>query len=201
MKTTASALEFIRARSTGSCVGVAESVDGFTRWYSTIPRIVAHSVVKDGQVVLFHRAMQDIYRRAEPRASCAGRGDSDCASRSTRPARSAFQDRSKRTISARQAYVYERAKSGCMSDVSSSKVILSLSQSSTPSSCASPHFSSLTPTYLGVELDPFASIMPRSDRERRDYTPPPPYGSSGAQRRAPNSPLRIRKTGLWPNKS
>ena len=95
-----------------------------------------------------------------------------------------FHERLKRTISARQSLANIRANSGTLSDVSSPKVKLSFSQSSTPSSLAAPHSVGLVPAYRGVVLDPFLPIEARGDHDPSAYIPPPPDdgGESPASR-------------------
>ena len=156
-------------------MGAADSVDGLTRRYSKILRTVAHIDLKDDQFILAHRAMQTIYRLGKCHTAGACRDDSDCASRSARPASSVFRDRLGRAISFRQSFVRKRAKAGDPSDVSSMKVELSLIQSSTPSSRGPPQFDGLVARYQGVDLDPFPPIVARSDHDPSAYIHPPPH--------------------------
>ena len=157
-RTMAAKLEFIGIRPTSACAGVAESSEGFARWYSKILRAVVHIDAKGDHVILFHRAMQNIYRLAKSHDADSRRGESDRASRSTRPASSALQDRPERTISVRQSMASKRAKAGHLSDDGSPKVRLSLCHSGTTSSRAPSHCDVPFSTYRGVELDPIHPI-------------------------------------------
>ena len=168
----ASALEFLGIRTTNACVGAAESSAGLARRYSRILRAVVHIDVQDGQFVLFHRATQNIYRLEQSRAAIACRGESDRASRATRPAPSVLQDRSQRTISVRQSVVRKDAKTGNLSDDSPPNLGLSLSRSGTTTSRASPHYDVPFPSYQGVELDPIPPIVARNDHHPIAYIPP-----------------------------
>ena len=187
IKTLVLTLEYLGIRPIRACVGAADSVEWYTRWYGRLLRTVVHIDVKDDQFILFHRAMQTIYRLAKAHASGAVRGDSDCVSRPTRPAPSVYRDRLKRTISISQSYTTKHAQASSRSSASSPKVQLSPSQSSTPSSRASPQASSFTPSYQGVHLDPFPSIAARNDHDHSAYVPPPP--DDGSESPFPNTQL------------
>ena len=181
-------------------MGAADSVEGYTRWYSRLLRTVAHIDVKDDQVILFHRAMKTIYRLAKAHAAGAGRGDSDCVSRPTRPASSVHHDRLKRTIAIRRSYTSKHAKDGSRSSASSPNVKLSLSQSSTPASRASHQASSFAPSYQGVDLDPFPSIEARSDHDPSAYIlPPSDDGSESPLSNTQLSTLDSRKQAPTPS--
>ena len=173
-------------------MGAADSVEGYTRWYGRLLRAVVHIDVKVGQFILFHRATQTIYRSAKAHDAGAVRGDSDCVSRPTRHAASAYRDRLKRTIPIRQSYTTKHAKASSRSSASSQKVELSLIQSSAPSPRASPKASGFTPAYQGVHLGPFPSIEARNDRDHRAYVPPPPDDGSEAPLSNTQPPRWIR---------
>ena len=160
-------------------MGAAESSDGFTRWYSRILRTIVHIDVKDDQFILFHRAMQNIYRLAKSHDAVAGRDESDRVSRSTRPASSVIQDRLGRTISVRQSMVGKHAKAGHLPDDRSANVRLSLSHSGATSSRASPPYDVPFPTYQGVKRDPIPPTVAQNDHQPSAHIPPPPDDGIG----------------------
>ena len=164
-------LEFLGIRPIRACVGGADSVEWYARRYSRLLRTVVHIDVQDGPFILAHRSTQTIYRLAKSHSAGAVRGDSDCVSRSTRPASSVYRDRLERAISITQSYT-KHAKGGPRSEDRSARVKLSLIQSSTSSPRASPQASGFFPAYQGVKLDPRPSIEARSDRDPCAYVPP-----------------------------
>ena len=115
-------------------MGAADSVEGFTRWYTRLLRAVVHIDVKTDEFNLFHNAMQSVYRLAMAHSADSPRGVNDFGSRSARPASSMLHDRVKRSCAIRQICsnkLPKRKSSG------PPRVELSLSQSSTVSSRSS----------------------------------------------------------------
>ena len=74
--------------------------------------------------------------------------------------------------------VGKHAKAGPLAGHSSPKVRLILSQSSTPSSCASFRYEVPFPTYKGVKLDPIPPIAVRSDSHPIVFIHQPPDGGN-----------------------
>ena len=173
-----STLESLGVRSINACVGAAEPFEAFTRRCAKIIRAVVHIDVEDVQFVLFHRAMQSIYRIAKSHSAVAGLSESDRVSRSTRPAFAVLHDRLKRTISVRQSLVSKHAAAGHLSGDSFPKIRISLSQASAPSSCVSFRYDVPLPTYKGVRMDPIPPLAARSGFHPAEFPHPPPDGGS-----------------------
>ena len=92
-------------------------MEGFARWYTRLLRAVVRIDVKDSEFILFHRALQTVYRLAKTHSVGADPMTSDWLSRSTRSATSVFSDRLKRSIAIRQA-VSRKRKADASSKVS-----------------------------------------------------------------------------------
>ena len=110
-------------------MGSADSVEGFTRWYSRILRAVVHIDASDDSFILFHRARKAVFRLSNSHANSSTR--SEWVDRPTRPASSVYSDRLKRPIAVREVSTSKSAKAGASSKASSPRVKLSLSQPST----------------------------------------------------------------------
>ena len=117
-------------------MGTADTVEGFTRWYARLLRTVVHIEVKDDSFILFHRALQTVYRLDRLHSAGAEPKVSDWLSRATRHATSVLSDRLKRSIATRQVAPSKR-RPGASSSGSSPRVKLNLSQSSVTSSGSS----------------------------------------------------------------
>ena len=127
----------------------------------------------------FSRSAEAIYRSAKAQSPGAERVGPDGVSRPARPASSVLLGRLGRAISIRRPYTTKHAKAGSRPSIGFPMVKLSLSQSSTPSSRASPRSFSFAPAQQGGDIDSSPSIGARSDRDSTAYIHPPPDDGSG----------------------
>ena len=156
IKTMALTLEFLGIRSIIACAGSSDTSEGFTRWYSKILRTVVRIDVRSNEFTSFRSVAQTIYRLAKAHLADANLRGLDCVARATRPASSAFRDRLKRTIAARQVYTSKQKKTSTKSGTVPPRIRIGLSQITTTPSRTSQPSARISSTH-GVDAQPTPS--------------------------------------------